>query len=1471
MLTNYFRPIIFFRSFKLSGSPIRALFTSLACSLILSGSLFAQSIPNTQQSNPGTLLSGPVDPDMGRLAVIQLLGGHIITIPEIPGSEPGDHLLTRAWDISNPRNPALIQNFGRTGSPILSHGSYSRGKEVFVGFNSDTGNDTIRLNDDGSLSHTRWSGPTAPELFQRVPNQPGVPGQRLNRRAEWFSKGAMMQPWAINDNWSYNTPNLNTTLTLRNILMAEWNITADTGGASGFGNFLGNLLIYVSDQLRGGVAIYDATNIITQNGVSRPVLLDTFNLPASQGGVGGYWSEISGHYIVIGRERVENQPNSFDGIQVINFEDPSNIRLQCQTELVNPNADLNYTLESRPRYPGLQDEFAFVDNFKVNIETCEVETIADVTGDARGTSHCIGSAFGGICPQRIVDTGEYNRVVGNLVVSGGFPVQPNLDGMSIWPHQSVPDTRPPFIAHQVPAANQTDYPINAPLGFSIPETLRVETIITSENREPGETNSVTITAVQDNGDLAVNGEVAVDYVLHHHGILTLNPVNLLDDDTTYEVSFTDNIQDAVGNRLVATSFRFSTGDTVIQANGSTDPVIGGGDAPTIVDITVSPANSVFVNQPLTITVNSPNADSYQIALDTENIGFSNQNSRTFNFANLGTVFINVRARNANGDSSLQRISIQVRGSDLEPGRNSSQLACDADNNTVWTVNPDNDSVAVLRTSNLSKLDELAGVNDPQSVALVNNEAWVTSSNNDRIVIYDANTRRQLRSIDTGYGSAPAHILASNDGQYMYVTLYGSGQIARYRTNGNNTPSLLNLEATVQAMALTPDGSRLLVARFISPENWGEVFDINTSNWTLNRTFRLDKHLVEDSLNEGRGKPNYLAGIVVNGSGDRAYVTGKKDNTDRGLLNSQLDLDPDNSVRTIVSTLDLENNLELRAERIDLDNTSSLSGLAMDSDSQTLFIAEQGRNAVRALEIGVDLRFTGEVNSFPTGLAPQGLCFDNDRDTLLVKNFTERSVTSIDISNGLSNPSLRNTVTVENETLTPAELAGLQIFYNAFEGLTDSQSVGRVSAEGYISCASCHIDGGHDGNTWDFTGRGEGLRNNISLKGRGGERFGNVHWSANFDEIQDFERDLRGPFGGLGFLSDSQFSNTSPLGSPIAGLSEELDNLAAYVRSLGRESLPRSSNRTVRGDLQNNANNGENTFTNQGCAQCHSGSAFSDNLIHDVGTLRSSSGQRLGGELPGIKTPSLLGVFDSAPYLHDGSAKTIQDVFNTVGGERFQYDLNESGTFGFLEENVEQTDFSYLRDGLGVRLGGDFALVGRYNTYHRGVAGPGKIRIRYGSSLTGGQLLISVGPDVDDVQAILDLETLPQVEGQDVSFTESKSLDITFPEVPSGFNITMRYRGSSSVIIDEFTVSNADDIAAAEAHLRAGRISEAAQNNLISFIGSIDQQSAPDDDDTNIFENSEEPTEPADDNEPSDNDEFCFPLIARNGNMAMVCL
>jgi hypothetical protein len=45
-------------------------------------------------------------------------------------------------------------------------------------------------------------------------------------------------------------------------------------------------------------------------------------------------------------------------------------------------------------------------------------------------------------------------------------------------------------------------------------------------------------------------------------------------------------------------------------------------------------------------------------------------------------------------------------------------------------------------------------------------------------------------------------------------------------------------------------------------------------------------------------------------------------------------------------------------------------------------------------------------------------------------------------------------------------------------------------------------------------------------------------------------------------------------------------------------------------------------------------------------LKESSGSRLGGSLEGIDTPTLLGIWETAPYLHDGSAPTLRDVLTT---------------------------------------------------------------------------------------------------------------------------------------------------------------------------------------------------------------------------------
>jgi cytochrome c peroxidase len=231
----------------------------------------------------------------------------------------------------------------------------------------------------------------------------------------------------------------------------------------------------------------------------------------------------------------------------------------------------------------------------------------------------------------------------------------------------------------------------------------------------------------------------------------------------------------------------------------------------------------------------------------------------------------------------------------------------------------------------------------------------------------------------------------------------------------------------------------------------------------------------------------------------------------------------------------------------------------------------------------------------------------------------------------------------DEPLDPMLLRGAQLFNDSADP--------RLSRDGYIACAHCHLDGRDDHRVWDFTDRGEGLRNTIDLLGRAGESEGPLHWSANFDELEDFENDIRSAFRGTGLMSDADFaSHASTLGAPKRGLSAELDALAAYVRTLP---ALRSPFREDDGSLGEPALRGQAVFERVaiGCTTCHSGTTFTDSgftspgvpRLHDVGTLGPGSGQRLGALLPGIDTPTLRGLWDGAPYLHDGSAATLREV------------------------------------------------------------------------------------------------------------------------------------------------------------------------------------------------------------------------------------
>jgi cytochrome c peroxidase len=143
-------------------------------------------------------------------------------------------------------------------------------------------------------------------------------------------------------------------------------------------------------------------------------------------------------------------------------------------------------------------------------------------------------------------------------------------------------------------------------------------------------------------------------------------------------------------------------------------------------------------------------------------------------------------------------------------------------------------------------------------------------------------------------------------------------------------------------------------------------------------------------------------------------------------------------------------------------------------------------------------------------------------------------------------------------------------------------------------------------------------------------------------VQDFEHTIRGPLmQGRGLIAGAVHKD---LELPNRGLSADLDAVAAYANSHRYRLSPHA-----KGGLSESAQRGKELFfsTQTQCAACHSGPFYTDSNLqqpqrHDVGT-GDGADEKMG---PAYDTPSLLGVYRTAPYLHHGRATTLRDVLTT---------------------------------------------------------------------------------------------------------------------------------------------------------------------------------------------------------------------------------
>lgn len=170
-------------------------------------------------------------------------------------------------------------------------------------------------------------------------------------------------------------------------------------------------------------------------------------------------------------------------------------------------------------------------------------------------------------------------------------------------------------------------------------------------------------------------------------------------------------------------------------------------------------------------------------------------------------------------------------------------------------------------------------------------------------------------------------------------------------------------------------------------------------------------------------------------------------------------------------------------------------------------------------------------------------------------------------------------------------------------------------QNWQSCNGCHPgDGRSDGMNWDLMNDGVGNSKNCKSL-----LFSHVTPPNMISGIREHaERAVRAGFNFIQFFDVSEADATC---------------VDAYLKSL----CPVPSPYLVNGELSEQAKKGRKVFEKLKCGECHSGIYYTDMKLH-----------RIGEDIEfekGWDTPTLREVWRTAPYLFDGRAATLKEVFS----------------------------------------------------------------------------------------------------------------------------------------------------------------------------------------------------------------------------------
>jgi YVTN family beta-propeller protein len=584
------------------------------------------------------------------------------------------------------------------------------------------------------------------------------------------------------------------------------------------------------------------------------------------------------------------------------------------------------------------------------------------------------------------------------------------------------------------------------------------------------------------------------------------------------------------------------------------------------------------------------------------------------------------------------------------------LAVSQDGNTIYVVAQDGNALLVTDAITGKVIKEIKVGEHPHSVIIDNEgkKAYVSNQWADNVSVIDLEKLSVTDTLNTGNG--PAGISLSNNGQFLYVVDSYSSNVSVIDLASKEEINRLTTGNNPTGIQLSPDGKLLYVtSRRAELAPYGqpvrcEITVINDSTHRIAERKSLESaHIMEN--------------VTFTPSGDLAFLTIIRP---KNLVPS---IQVEQGFMMNHGFAIIENKENGRIIQLLLDEPNAYYpdpfDIVITPDGKKAFVSSSGNDCISVIDIDLVRKLINEstpemlklysnnlgisssyiIKRIYTGANPKGLALSSDGKTLYAAEMLNDKI------------SVYSTDTYE--TINSIDLGGTNRLTVARRGRQLLNNAGHTFQNQY-SCYTCHPDTHEDGLVYNMASKdmGRNLTNTQSLRDIG--ETAPFKWNGKNQTV--YKQD--------GMRFSTVLTRTEQFSYP------DLDAITSYIMT--GVPYPPNLQHNPTGELTEAQLRGkivfERTMDNLGriipennrCTTCHTPPYYTNLKLADVNTLAASD------DSIKFDTPHLNNIYASPPYLHDGRAVTLEEIWTVYGK------ADKHGFVGDMSKNQLNDLIEYLK-------------------------------------------------------------------------------------------------------------------------------------------------------------------------------------------------